>query len=713
MKRFLKTALVLPLATVAWAQIADAPPLNSPQSQVAGTFDPDGAFDNDGLEKDPAGGNPPVDESPNGVDGQPEAFDPDNPDGDTRGGPVNDSCSSAIVIPSNVVTYNPATYSTTTATSQICELAENCESNGAGSSNSVWYVYHPAKAGYITIDTHGSNYDTVLSVWNGCPGGFPPNCTQRTQLACNDNYGFGTTSEITMYVTPRSTGYYIRVADYNSASGGGTLNFNLHYFPPNDLCANATVASGIAYTDVVSTQNALDELCEEPESCELNGVGTSNAVWYKYTPPCNGSISVNTNGSSYDTVLSFWDGCGEWVAVDWPCIHASELACDDDSGTGTNSQILNFTVTEGTEYIIKVSDYNGTQGGGTLVFNLLFSGAGTPSAAITAPAAFGCVCNGNVSVIGSASAGLDLLLGWELDYQPGSGGAWTNISSGISPVSNASLGTWNTTGLNGYYILRLSVVNGCGVANSAVQVVYVDSTFQSLDLRAPANGATAGGFVCIDGTVWDQCFSNYTVQYRALPAGAFAPVDPANPTYGVGVINDPLASWNTAGLADGNYELRVQATDSCGHSASVLRTLTIDNTAPFVEIETPVRCSSVSGLVEVLGTANDVNFAGWTLQYTGGNQHGWVTIASGNHPAVGDVLANWNTAGLENCAYTLRLIAADSSVVSCDDTHSAEYLTSVQIGGQTNGCPEDLDGDGIVALQDLAMLLARFGLRCP
>jgi hypothetical protein len=701
MDRLIKLGAAWLIASAVLGQ-TNSPSVDPATTEVSATFDPRGPFDNDDVVKDPFGPLP--------ADYEEE---PGDEDFDDRGGPPNDTCSSAVIIPGNVVTYNPATYSTVGASVQLCETNENCEVGAAGTSNSVWYRYTPAKDGFIVADTHGSNYNTVLSIWNGCPGGVPPNCSARTQLACNDDYLFGTTSEVGLLVNA-GTNYYIRVSDYNSAAGGGTLNFNLRYFPPNDVCASAAVVSGIAYSDVLSTQNAADELCEEDESCEVSDVGVSNAVWYKYTPPCNGSISLNTNGSTYDTVMSIWDGCGEWVSVDWPCIQAAELACDDDSGTGTASQILNFAVTEGTDYIIKVADYNTTQGGGTLNFNLLFSGAGAPTAAITAPSAFGCVCGGNVTVTGSASAGSDLLLGWKLDFQAGAGGAWTTINSGTSPVSNATLGTWNTAALaSGYYILRLSVSNGCGVANSAVQVVFVDQAFQTLELRAPQNGNIVGGSVCIDGTAWDTCFSRYAVEYRVLPSGTFAPVDPANPTYGSPVINDGLANWNTTGLADGSYELRVAAFDACNHSDSVMRTITIDNTPPLVEIETPQACSTVSGEVEVIGTARDTNFAGWTLQYTGGTQHGWTTIASGNTQVSGGVLANWDTSRLSACGYTLRLLAADRSIVNCDDPHSSEYLVTVQVGGGGNPCPTDINGDGVTNLTDLATLLIFFGTSCP
>ena len=43
----------------------------------------------------------------------------------------------------------------------------------------------------------------------------------------------------------------------------------------------------------------------------------------------NAGSNVNTNGSSYDTVLSLWVG---------RCTFAWPVACDDDSGSGLDSQ---------------------------------------------------------------------------------------------------------------------------------------------------------------------------------------------------------------------------------------------------------------------------------------------------------------------------------------------------------------------------------------
>ena len=47
-------------------------------------------------------------------------------------------------------------------------------------SRSVWYRYVPSQTGLFEIDTYGSTYDTVLSVWQGTWGSL-------TNLGCNDD----------------------------------------------------------------------------------------------------------------------------------------------------------------------------------------------------------------------------------------------------------------------------------------------------------------------------------------------------------------------------------------------------------------------------------------------------------------------------------------------------------------------------------------------
>ncbi len=707
MRKVLVSGVLLAATGMAAGQVFGPDPRTPDQIEldVLATFDFEGDTDEVGP-KSPDSVRPPG----------PEDSD-DGPPLGLRGGPANDFCDSATIIPLGTVTYNPPLLGTTGATITICEAFEDCESGNVGVSDSVWYSYTAAADGRISVNTFGSNYNTVLSIWDGCGSGFLPPCpVVPNQLACNDNAGFGTQSEVSLDVFEGET-YLIKVSDYNTTPGGGLLDFNLFYYPPNDLCDNATEIPGVVAYDppLLATHNAQTGLCEASESCEFNGVGVSNAVWYAFIAPCDGSLSLNTNGSTYDTVLSVFDGCGEFVAVDAPCNLPNELACDDDAGTGTNSQLLGVPVTGGNRYLIKVADYNTSQGGGYLDFNLFFSGATPPTVTLDAPAPYECVCD-SIPITGTAATPDSAPVEWKLEYRGIADATWNPIASSQTEVVGGLLATWFPGALSqGQYLLRLTATNACGISDTAIQIVHVDRQFDVADLPHPAPGTVLGGLVCLDGSAYDTwCFDSYQATWVPAGGGVPAPVDPAFPNYATGVVNNPLAQWDTlvAGVPDGDYLLELTGTTVCGDTAGDSVVVTIDNTAPVARLDNPMDCELVDGVLEIFGTAQDDNLVGWSLQVTGGPYVGWQTLASGNTSVIGGLLGIWDTSTLPPCAYTLRLLVTDAAAVNCNAaiTHQSEDLASVIV--DANPCPGDVDGDGDVDVTDLAIILANFGQSC-
>lgn len=332
-----------------------------------------------------------------------------------------------------------------------------------------------------------------------------------------------------------------------------------------------------------------------------------------------------------------------------------------------------------------------------------------PEVAITSPGPLDCVCN-PTTITGTVNDP-EGLASWAVEYAAGGGGAWVTINSGTTPVINGTLAVWDTTPLSqGYYLLRVSAENIVGLTSSTTIVVWVDKVFSSFEVRFPDPGDVIGGNTCVDGTIWDHCFDSYTVEYAPPPYTNYNPVDPGNPVYYSTVINDPFAHWDTTTVADGPYRLHVQAQDTCDNSDMARHDVIVDNTPPTAEITSPEECGYLTGTITVIGTANDANLASWSLQYTGGDASGWVTIASGSSPVINNVLGYWNTSDLRLCAYTLRLVVRDSAVLDCNHAlhHWTEYHTSVIIG-----CEGDIDMNGVIDLSDLAALLANYGQTCP
>jgi hypothetical protein len=118
--------------------------------------------------------------------------------------------------------------------------------------------------------------------------------------------------------------------------------------PSNDQCSGAmALSNGVANT--LDTANATSTGDPTP-SC---GYGGGKGVWYKVSPVNSGTITVNTCGSSFDTILAVYSGS---------CGALSQITCDDDGGCGGNTSQANFSGTAGTTYYILAAGYTGPAG---------------------------------------------------------------------------------------------------------------------------------------------------------------------------------------------------------------------------------------------------------------------------------------------------------------------------------------------------------------
>jgi hypothetical protein len=231
----------------------------------------------------------------------------------------------------------------------------------AGSGTNVWYVV-VGTGGPVTIQTYGSNYDTTLSVYLGA------------QLACNDDAGGTTQSEITIDTVP---GYeYDVMVAAKAGEPGGLLLFtallpgqtppDVVPPPPNDQIYDATEISALPYADQVDTRGA------NAYGYESGYCGTWKSVWYHYRPAADARVFFDTFGSDYDTALSVYQ-----LAAD----NLVEIACNDDAGIGGSyyQSRLEVDVLAGVDYYILVTEpfKLSTPQGGTLRLN---AGAAVPFA---------------------------------------------------------------------------------------------------------------------------------------------------------------------------------------------------------------------------------------------------------------------------------------------------------------------------------------------
>jgi hypothetical protein len=101
--------------------------------------------------------------------------------------------------------------------------AETGEMNHAGviGGRSAWWSWTAPSSGVVSIDTHGSNFDTLLAVYTGTA------LNNLVSVTANDNDGSaGNTSGVT-FVAQGGTTYQIAVDGVNGAAGILLLNWSL------------------------------------------------------------------------------------------------------------------------------------------------------------------------------------------------------------------------------------------------------------------------------------------------------------------------------------------------------------------------------------------------------------------------------------------------------------------------------------------------------
>ncbi len=114
-----------------------------------------------------------------------------------------------------------------------------------------------------------------------------------------------------------------------------------------------------------------DETRLGPTSCaSFPAVTNTRSVWFSFTAPADGWVTLDTRLADYDTVLEVWTGpAGAALnALDLPGV-----ACDDDSGKSSVRSEVTWAVTTGTPYYIMVRDYGANNVGGSLVLRGFFA----------------------------------------------------------------------------------------------------------------------------------------------------------------------------------------------------------------------------------------------------------------------------------------------------------------------------------------------------
>jgi sugar lactone lactonase YvrE len=156
-------------------------------------------------------------------------------------------------------------------------------------------------------------------------------------------------AQVTINGAPSSTDTYSAVISNSAGSATATTTLTVNATPVNDNFANASSIPGAAAilrgTNVAATK----------EPSEPNHAGNSGgaSVWWKWTAPQSGTFTVDTVGSSFDTVLGVYTGSS---------LAALLPAASDDNSGGNGTSYVSFQAVSGTTYYVAVDGKNGATG---------------------------------------------------------------------------------------------------------------------------------------------------------------------------------------------------------------------------------------------------------------------------------------------------------------------------------------------------------------
>jgi hypothetical protein len=129
--------------------------------------------------------------------------------------------------------------------------------------------------------------------------------------------------------------------------------------PVNDNFAYAIPLTGLTVTTTGSNSDATRESGEP----RILGISGGHSVWWRWTAPDNGLTTIDTFGSSFDTLLGVYTG---------NILNSlTPIASDDDyfnssSGFFTAQSLVQFGAVAGTTYDIAVDGFGGSSGSITL-----------------------------------------------------------------------------------------------------------------------------------------------------------------------------------------------------------------------------------------------------------------------------------------------------------------------------------------------------------
>ena len=407
--------------------------------------------------------------------------------------PANDAFANATVI-------TGADYRTLTTNLGATKETGEPDHGGRTNGRTLWWRWTAPESGSFIVSTAGNLYDdynarqTGLGVYTGA------SVNALTLVTSNGNGAGINTGQYTwsaaQFTAVAGTTYHFGV----DSAYAGNLSFILTRPAPNDNFANATVMQGSRWTATGHNLLATVEPGESKIEAFFNPPPVTNqvvrSVWWRWTAPASGPITLDTLGSQTYNVLGVYTGSALGALT--PVVVTTESG-DYLNGEGPNrsrdgTKRVSFDAVAGTTYQITV------QGAGYTMASsgpILLSLVGPPAVPF-APADFTAVRTGaSLIELDWDDVAVDEEY-YEIQRSP-DGASWSPLHNTGPDV--ATYADFDTAGSGDFYY-RIRSVNTVGASawvSAAVTVpqppaapagfaaVAASTTSVQLSWTAPAN----------------------------------------------------------------------------------------------------------------------------------------------------------------------------------------------------------------------------------
>lgn len=284
---------------------------------------------------------------------------------------------------------------------------------------------------------------------------------------------------------------------------------------------SAGVVIGYNGTQIFNTTNAVVDT-NAPLVC---GVAPGAAYWFSYQAPTNGTMTIDTAGSSFPTLLAAFTYTGMLYSY----TNLVPVACDNNSGgTGTNTaSTVQFVTTNSGNYFIVVGGAGGARGIAHLNYSLSAGLPPVPPVVTSQPQPLTASSQTAIALSVVASGTPPLAYQW-----------WKNTSR-IRQQTNASLFFSQPQGSDSatYFVVVTNVAGS--VTSAPVSLKVLGGPVTSLNSAAGTLVSAFPGKRGYQYTV--DCSTN-------LSPGSWAPWTTAFPDYG-GVV------WVTNSVLDASSKM--------------------------------------------------------------------------------------------------------------------------------------------------------------